>query len=129
MRKVRESAEGTNSAPGYLVKVLHRLAKVGILSGQRGSQGGFTLKREPKVLTVLDVINAIDPIERLCDCPVGLDSDGKNLCPLHRRIDDAMALIEESFAGVTIAQLIEQSSQAKPLCNALSDTAILPSRD
>jgi len=30
-----------------------------------------------------------------------------------------MALIEKSFAGVTIAELIDQSSQSQPLCSAL----------
>lgn len=118
-QKVREIAEGTHSAPGYLAKVLQRLAKAGILSAQRGSQGGFTLARRPEDLTVLEVINAVDPVERIRTCPLGLESHGELLCPLHRRIDDAMALIEESFGAVTIAELINEPSRSQPLCNGL----------
>lgn len=124
-QKVREIAEGTRAAPGYLVKVLQVLAKAGILSAQRGSQGGFTLERDPATLTVLEVINAIDPIERIRTCPLGLEAHGACLCPMHRRIDDALALIEQSFGSSTIADLMEPAAAAgvdgRPgLCSALT---------
>ncbi len=117
--KVREIAEGTRAAPGYLVKVLQRLARAGIVAGQRGSQGGFTLQRSPSDLTVLEIIDAVDPVERILACPLGLKAHGEHLCPLHRRIDDAMQLIEESFGAVTIAELINAPARSGPLCDAL----------
>ncbi len=114
-QKVREIAKGTRAAPGYLVKVLQALAKAGILSAQRGSLGGFTLQRDPATLTVLEVISAIDPIERITTCPLGLKSHGPCLCPMHRRIDNAMAAIEESFAASTIADLINEPAKSRPM--------------
>lgn len=119
-QKVREIAEGTKAAPGYLVKVLQALTKAGILSAQRGSNGGFTLLRDPADLTVLDIINAIDPIERIRTCPLGIKSHGECLCPMHRRIDDAYAQIEESFANSRINELMAEPSPSKPLCGALT---------
>lgn len=119
MLKVREIAEGTRAAPGYLIKALQTLTKAGILSAQRGSLGGFTLQRDPENLPVLDVINAVDPIERILACPLGIESHGTHLCPMHRRIDEAMSQIERSFASVTIAQLINEPSRSRPLCPAL----------
>jgi Rrf2 family nitric oxide-sensitive transcriptional repressor len=114
-QKVREIAEGTRSAPGYLIRVLQGLARVGILSAARGSNGGFTLERDPATLTVLEVTHAIDPIERIVSCPLGLASHGTRLCPLHRRIDDAMASIESSFATTTIADLLNEHTLSPPL--------------
>ncbi len=119
-QKVRELAEGIHAAPGYLVKVLQALTKADILSAQRGSRGGFTLERDPARLTVLEIINAIDPMERILTCPLGLKSHGKCLCPMHRKIDDAMAKIEASFGSSTIKDLLDQRSRSKPLCDALS---------
>jgi Rrf2 family transcriptional regulator, nitric oxide-sensitive transcriptional repressor len=119
-QKVRELAEGIHAAPGYLVKVLQALTKAGILSAQRGSRGGFTLECDPARLTVLEVVNAIDPIERILTCPLGLKSHGKHLCPMHKKIDDAMAKIEASFGSSTIQDLLNQRSRSKPLCDALS---------
>lgn len=116
--KVREIAQGTRAAPGYLIKVLQGLAKAGILSAQRGTLGGFSLRRDPEGLTVLEVINAIDPIERIHTCPLGIESHGIHLCPMHRRIDEAMLQIQHSFASVTVAQLINEPSRSRPLCAA-----------
>lgn len=118
-QKVREMAEGAHAAPGYLVKVLQTLAKAQILSAQRGSTGGFRLERDPAELTVLEVINAIDPIERIHTCPLGLEGHGACLCPMHRRIDDAMAAIEQSFGDSTIKDLLAEPSASPPLCDAL----------
>jgi len=119
-QKVRELAEGIHAAPGYLVKALQALTKAGILSAQRGSRGGFNLERDPANLTVLEVINAIDPIERILTCPLGLKSHGTCLCPMHKKIDDAMAEIEASFGTCTIKDLLDQRSRPTPLCDALS---------
>jgi len=119
-QKVREIAEGTHAAPGYLVKVLQSLTKAGLLSAQRGSHGGFTLRRDPSELTALEVINAVDPVERIKICPLGLEAHGDCLCPMHQRIDDALALIEKSFGASTITELITGPSRSRPLCNALT---------
>lgn len=116
---VREISEGTQSKPGYLVKVMQRLAKAGILSAQRGVQGGFMLESAIESLTVLDVINAVDPIERIQTCPLGLKAHGIHLCPLHRRLDDALFSIEKGFGAVTIADLINEPTRSKPMCDVL----------
>jgi Rrf2 family protein len=116
-QKVREIAQGTRAAPGYLVKVLQTLAKARILSAQRGSTGGFRLERDPAQLSVLEVVNAIDPLERIHTCPLGLEAHGRRLCPMHRRIDDAMAAIEQGFADSTIADLLAEPSPSRPLCS------------
>lgn len=119
-QKVREIAEGTQAAPGYLVKVLQSLTKARILSAQRGSQGGFTLQRDPATLTILEIINAVDPLERIETCPLGLEAHGKTLCPMHKRLDDAIAAIEESFGSSTIQELIRTPSHSRSLCEALT---------
>lgn len=119
-QKVREISAATHAPPGYLVKVLQGLAKAGILSAQRGSQGGFTLLRDPAELTVLEVLDAVDPIQRIRTCPLGLVAHGVVLCPMHRRIDDAMQAIESSFGATTILDILSEPASSKPLCGLLS---------
>lgn len=119
-QKVREIAEATHAAPGYLVKGLQALVKANILSAQRGSRGGFALERDTSSLTVLEVINAIDPFERITTCPLGLKSHGVRLCLLHKKIDDAVAAIEASFGSVTIDDLLNDPSRSRPLCDGLT---------
>jgi len=118
--KVREIAAHTHAASGYLVKVLQQLARAGLLTAQRGSSGGYTMTRSAEEVTIADVINAVDPIERITSCPIGLESRDRTLCPLHRRIDDALAQIEQTFSSITVAELIREASQAEPTCDCLT---------
>ena len=118
-QKVKDIAEQIKAAPGYLVKVLQELTKAGILSARRGSHGGFTLRRDPSELTALDVLNAIDPLERITNCPLDSDAHKLDLCLIHRRIDDAMAMIEDSFGQLTIREVIANSSASDSPCEIL----------
>ncbi len=102
-------AEATKVPQGYLSKVLKDLADAGIVNSQRGPRGGFSLAREADKLTVLEVVNAVDRIERIRTCPLGIPSHGTQLCRLHQKLDDAIALIEEAFGSSTIAEMVEPS--------------------
>lgn len=99
---------------GYLAKVMHVLSRARLVKAQRGKQGGFTLAPDPKKLTVLEIVNAIDPVRRFHECPLGLH--GINLCPLHRSLDNAAQAIETTFGDTTIADLINVPKHRKPLC-------------
>lgn len=112
----QDIASSTKVPAGYLAKVLQSLARMGILSSQRGLRGGFRMAREPAEVTVLDVINAVDPIRRITTCPLGLAAHGTRLCALHSRLDDATAHIEATFGGTTISDLLADDSKSAQLC-------------
>ncbi|MBX3406587.1 MAG: Rrf2 family transcriptional regulator [Phycisphaeraceae bacterium] len=103
-----EIAEAMKVPAGYLSKVLQSLARAGIVSAQRGPTGGFTLDRHADRISVLDVINAVDPIERITECPIDLPEHAANLCPLHARLDEAIALVQTALGASTIAEMIEK---------------------
>ncbi len=115
-QKVHQIAAATRATPGYLVKVLQSLARAGIVASRRGLHGGFVLTRKPASLTILEVVNAIDPLERIHHCPLGLDAHAHGLCPLHHRIDAAIATVEASFARTTIAHIVSGDASIRPLC-------------
>lgn len=99
----------------YLMKVLQSLGREGLVTAQRGRGGGFVLRRPSSAITVLDVINAVDPLRRIKHCPLGLKSHGINLCPLHRKLDDAIRSVEEAFASTTVEELLRDPSPIQPL--------------
>jgi len=100
----------------YLAKILSGLRRSGLVKSQRGLGGGISLSRPPEELTILDVVNAVEPIERIKTCPLGLSEHGTNLCPLHTRIDMALALVESSFCSTTIADVLKEPTNSIPLC-------------
>ena len=101
----------------YLSKVLQSLTRAGLAHSQRGLGGGITLTRTPDKLTILEVVNAVEPIQRIRTCPLGLPAHGAHLCPLHRRVDNALALVEEAFRDTTLAEVLADPSRSVPLCN------------
>ncbi len=112
----QQIAAATRVPAGYLAKVLQSLGRAGLVNSQRGLYGGFTLTRPPGGISVLEVINAVDPIRRIESCPLGLASHGKDLCALHRRLDDAIAHVEQVFSQSTLADLLAEPSGSQPLC-------------
>lgn len=112
-------AEKTQVPAGYLAKVMQGLSKAGLVRAQRGLHGGFVLLQPAEQLTVLEIINAVDPIRRYKECPLGLH--GTNLCPLHRKLDDAAKAIEATFGDTTVADLNSVPRSRKPLCHFPND--------
>ena len=100
----------------YLSKVLQLLGRAELLHSQRGLGGGFTLAEDPKTLTLLAVVNAVEPIRRIRSCPLDIAAHGVNLCPLHRRLDDALATVEKAFADATIEEILSGRQGSVPLC-------------
>lgn len=115
-RKTQEIAEVTCVPAAYLAKVLQSLSRANIVRSQRGIGGGVSLAEDPAKITILDVVNAVEPIQRILSCPLNLKTHSGNLCPLHRRLDDAMAAAEEAFGNTTLAALINNPDQLTPLC-------------
>lgn len=111
----RQIAAGTRAPPDYISKVLQLLARAGLVRGQRGSGGGFLFAGDPAEVTVLDVINAVDPLERIHTCPLGLKAHGKNLCPLHCGMNDAVGQMEATFARTKLAALLTGATSSVPL--------------
>jgi len=116
VRTVSQIAESTCVPSGYLAKVMQNLCRARLVKSQRGLKGGFSLARDPSELSVLDVVNAVDPLRRFPECPLGIASHGKRLCPLHRRLDDAAQTVEDAFCQTMVAELLEVSHASKPLC-------------
>ena len=100
----------------YLSKVMQALGRSGLVGSQRGKHGGFMLARPANRLTILDVLNAVDPLQRIRSCPLKLRGHSRQLCPLHRRLDDAVSFVEKAFAETVISDLLSPHAEIRPLC-------------
>jgi Rrf2 family protein len=108
-------AENTQVPRRYLHKVLQDLVAAKLVRSQPGPGGGYALALAPGRITILDVVSAVAPLERIRHCPLGLPSHTR-LCPLHKELDKAYAATEKAFASVTISRLLRSSDAIVPLC-------------
>jgi Rrf2 family protein len=109
-------SEITRVPAPYLAKVLQSLHRAGMVRSLRGLYGGYRLAKAPAELTIWDVVDCVEPIQRIRNCPLGLHAHSKTLCPLHRRLDEALATVEAAFKSCTLADLLNDPSPSKPLC-------------
>jgi Rrf2 family protein len=109
-------AEITQVPSAYLSKLMQGLVRSGLVNSQRGLHGGFVLTKDASDLTIWEVLDAVEPIKRIAECPLGFKSHGNELCPLHRRLDDAMEVVEQMFRETTIEEMISAPGRPTPLC-------------
>ncbi len=121
-----EIAAATKVSSGYLAKVLQNLGRAGLVIAQRGPTGGFTLARTPDKISVLDVVNAVDPIHRITECPLHIPSHAVKLCKLHARLDYAIGLVETAFRESSIAEMLETSPERSLRVLATVDRRPIP---
>jgi Rrf2 family protein len=117
-RTTEQIAAATRVPPAYLSKILQHLNQAGLVHSQRGIGGGMSLVRSPANVTILEVVNAVEPIRRIKTCPLGLASHGIRLCPLHKRMDKALAMVEDAFRQTTLDEVLKEPSSSTPLCEA-----------
>lgn len=108
-------SSATRTPPAYLAKVLRSLARAGLVRSQRGLHGGSAIARPAEQITIHDVVQAVDPIRRITTCPLGLKNHGVNLCPLHRRLDEALGMVTDAFAATTLAEVVAEPAASRPL--------------
>ncbi len=99
----------------YLLKLMQLLVRGGVVRSQRGRGGGFSLSREPDQITIWDILDAVEPYQRISACPLG-DEKHTMLCPLHRKVDQALEHVEKAFRNTTLAEVVTDCGEASPLC-------------
>ena len=118
-----EIATKTKVPRGYLSKVLQQLARKGIIASRRGVHGGYVLAMPAAQLTLLPIINAIDPVKHITACPLHLRTHEHQLCPLHASLDEAACAMERVAACKTVADLLADATRPIPLRETVTPAA------
>ncbi len=114
VHQIQEVSERGNIPVKFLEQILLVLRNDGLLSSKRGVGGGYTLRKSPSELTVLQIIELLDgPIAPLpcaqstrteaCGCPDPV------FCPLRPLMRSARDQIRELFGSKTIQDLLEEA--------------------
>ncbi len=124
-------AEATCVPEGYMSKVLNTLTRNGIVTSQRGPTGGFALIADPQSLTMLDIVQAVEPLPKIQNCPLHLTEHKGNLCPLHTFLAELVGVVENKLASTTVADIIHAPQSAlgdvSPCNFPINPTTSLPS--
>ena len=101
-------AERIGAPQNYLGKLLQNLANADIVFSQKGSGGGFKLRRKAEKISLFDVVDPIDHVSRWNGCFMGSAICSKtHPCAMHTRWaavrDDYLKMLKESTIGDIVA--------------------------
>lgn len=102
-------AHATRAPRGYLSKVLRTLVCARLIRSVRGRRGGFFLARHASEISLLDIVNAVDPFRSTPSCPLD-DPASTRLCPVRRCLNDAATAIERSLRHTPLSSLLDDVS-------------------
>ncbi|MEX0929565.1 MAG: Rrf2 family transcriptional regulator [Balneolales bacterium] len=101
---IRQMSDELNISFHFLTKILQKLTKSNILISLKGPKGGVALSRPPKLITMLDIVIAIDGPDLFSECLLGLPGCGSQKpCPVHEQWTAAREDLRIMFQGKTLA--------------------------
>lgn len=102
------ASEALGTPRNYLSKTLHVLARAGIVKGQRGPQGGFSLAVPPEALTLAMIVDAVDPPRQARRCLLGTGPcHPARPCAAHARWSEIEAGLRRPLEATTVADLLQ----------------------
>jgi len=111
LRTARDLAKESHLPLSTVSKLLKELLQSGLLVSHRGTKGGYVLAREPRQISVLEIIAAIEGPMALTQC----STDVTGLCSLESGcpIKSNQQIINQAIRGVL--EKITLSDLAHPL--------------
>jgi Rrf2 family protein len=128
----KEISESYGIPLPLLSKVLQKLARAGFLQSEHGTNGGYRLRRDPKKISALEVIRAIDGPVYLASC---FDDSGCGVaqkCNVRVPLRKVHEGIQKLLSEMTIADMRNEDESSdccsdKPAFETAATLTQLPS--
>ncbi len=104
---IQEIAEAFSISENHLVKVVHRLGKLGFVATTRGRHGGIELGRDPASISIGDVVRQMEPNFNIVECfePGGSRCAITSMCLLKGALAKARDAFFAAIDPVTLADI------------------------
>jgi FeS assembly SUF system regulator len=113
-------ARSSGLALPTVAKVLKKLAQAGVTTAQRGTKGGYQLARPASVITVADIVAAMDGPIALTDCVDGQSGSCgvENSCMLRGHWNQINRAIRAALESVSLADMSKPVVTAFPVTSS-----------
>src|SRR5512135_1460948 len=100
-------AKEQNIPPSFLAKIISQLSIAGLLHTSRGARGGVMLARDPREISLLDVVEAIDGPILLNECvSESSDCEAKEDCAMNAVWNEAQEALVKRLRGTTFDSFV-----------------------
>jgi Rrf2 family protein len=101
----------------FLAKIFQSLSKNGIIRSHRGVRGGFTLARDPKAITLKEVLETIQGPYHLMRCTEDKSAcikDPSEYCAIREVLIIAEERLTDVFNRYTLADMVTWQNTEQP---------------
>lgn len=103
---IKEIAKELVIPEPFLGKIMQNLVKAKVLESQRGINGGFRFKKDPEILSFLEIIEIFDGLDVFNECVLGMricsDEAHAEDCPFRMKLDPLRDKFYKIFKETTI---------------------------
>ena len=108
-RMIREIANNQEISEKYISRLIIELRKAGMVKSIRGSKGGYRISREPKEITLLDVVEVMEGPVSIVDCVSARDCCPRIASCVTREIwTELNNQIREALQKITLQEIIDR---------------------
>ncbi|MGD8319022.1 MAG: Rrf2 family transcriptional regulator [Gemmatimonadota bacterium] len=109
LARVDDIADALDVPRNYLSKILHTLARSGLLASTRGPRGGFRLATDAAKVTLQQVVDPFDEVVERSGCLLGRERcSDDNPCAAHARWKAVSLGVKSFFRDTTVEDLSKQ---------------------
>lgn len=107
-------AKKQNISDQYLEQLFSALKKAGLVKSVRGAQGGYLLNRDPKDITVGDILTVLEGPVSLSDCLLDDEiCENSNICVTKVVWEKIKKGIEDVIESITLQDMINDFNKNK----------------
>ncbi len=114
---VSDVAERQGLSPSYLEKLFSNLKKKGLVSGRKGPGGGYKLTESSHLITIANVIDAVNETVDATKCGGSKNCRGQGRCITHDLWAGLSNEIRNFLEGVSLSQLVAQQKSTTKVTN------------
>jgi Rrf2 family protein len=107
--QVKEIARLQGVKLSYLAKIFQALGKTGLVTADRGKNGGYQLGRPAAEISMGDIVRALGENEPLLECLPARGCQATTGCPVELVFQRAQARMMEELDSTTLQDLVRRT--------------------
>lgn len=111
-----ELAKALNIPDRFLLKIMRNLTRDGLVKSFRGVDGGFSLAKKPKDITILNVVEAIEGNEHLQKCLYDMESCSRGcngVCAVRESLSNINEVLIKEMDSVDFEKLATREKELR----------------
>jgi len=106
LTRLEDLAQREAASANFLVQILNDLRRAGLVDSRRGSNGGYLLAKPAKLITLQQIVLAVDPAL----IQFSVSSDGESGTAVRAAWKKVADSLEEQMQAITLDVLAQQNS-------------------